>query len=60
MIDSEEQKAEWREDPEKYRQYRKMIENELNGRYRLVLRNSHESDEANAVRIKLTSEHVDE
>jgi hypothetical protein len=33
-----------------------MIENELNGRYRLVLRNSHESDEANAVWMKYTPE----
>lgn len=49
--DSEEQKEEWRRDPEKYRAYRKMVEEELNQRYKLVLRNSHESDEANAVSI---------
>ncbi|KAF2100019.1 FAD/NAD(P)-binding domain-containing protein [Rhizodiscina lignyota] len=45
---SEEQKAEWSRDPEKYRAYRKMVEQELNQRFKLVLRNSHESDEANA------------
>ncbi|WEW56238.1 hypothetical protein PRK78_001677 [Emydomyces testavorans] len=44
---SEEQKALWRAHPEKYRKYRKMIEDELNGRFRFVLRNSKESDDAN-------------
>jgi hypothetical protein len=48
-IDSEEQKAEWRKYPEKYRQYRKMVESELSGRFKFILRNSKESDEANAV-----------
>ncbi|CAI7655695.1 unnamed protein product [Penicillium manginii] len=40
---SEEEKYEWREDPEKYREYRKMIEDEINLRYRAVLRNTAES-----------------
>nr|KMM67448.1 monooxygenase [Coccidioides posadasii RMSCC 3488] len=43
---SEEQKDIWRAYPEKYRSYRKMIEDELNGRFRFVLRNSKESDDA--------------
>lgn len=51
LLDSEEQKEEWRRDPEKYRVYRKMIEHELNVRFRFALRNSKESDEANAVSI---------
>jgi hypothetical protein len=50
FVDSEEDKAEWRRDPEKYRQYRKMVESELNQRYKTVLRNSAESQEANEVR----------
>lgn len=49
LLDSEEQKEEWRRDPEKYRVYRKRIEHELNVRFRFALRNSKESDEANAV-----------
>jgi hypothetical protein len=48
-IDSEEQKAEWRKYPEKYRQYRKMVESELSNRFKFILRNSKESDEARAV-----------
>ncbi|KAK2733097.1 hypothetical protein FQN57_002308 [Myotisia sp. PD_48] len=43
---SEEQKDLWKKHPEKYRNYRKMIENELNARFRFILRNSAESDEA--------------
>ena len=48
--DTDEQKATWRDHPEKYRRYRKLIENELNTRFKFVLRNSKESDEANEVR----------
>ncbi|KAE8353937.1 dimethylaniline monooxygenase [Aspergillus coremiiformis] len=44
---SEEDKVEWRRNPEKYRDYRKLIDGELNLRYKLVLRNSKESQEAN-------------
>ncbi|KAK2813963.1 hypothetical protein FQN50_000364 [Emmonsiellopsis sp. PD_5] len=44
---SEEQKEEWRKNPEEYRKYRKMIEDELNNRFRFTLRNSKESDESN-------------
>ncbi|KAM5447377.1 hypothetical protein McanCB49686_007674 [Microsporum canis] len=43
----EAQKKIWRSDPEKYRTYRKMVENELNSRFRFILRNSKESDDAN-------------
>ncbi|OAX83506.1 hypothetical protein ACJ72_02121 [Emergomyces africanus] len=49
---SEAQKEEWRRDPEKYRKYRKMVEDELNGRFRFALRNSKESDESNAFSYK--------
>ena len=49
ILDDEEQKKLWRDDPEKYRTYRKMIEDELNSRFRFVLRNSKESDDANEV-----------
>lgn len=52
LLDTEEQKEEWRRDPEKYREYRKMIEDELNRRFRFALRNSKESDESNAVSAK--------
>ncbi|KAK2799965.1 hypothetical protein FQN51_006394 [Onygenales sp. PD_10] len=45
---NEEQKEEWRKNPEEYRKYRKMIEDELNNRFRFTLRNSKESDESNA------------
>ncbi|EEH37239.2 hypothetical protein PAAG_07795 [Paracoccidioides lutzii Pb01] len=44
---TEEQKEEWRRDPEKYRKYRKMIEDELTMRFRFALRNSKESEDAN-------------
>ncbi|KAF9888596.1 hypothetical protein FE257_008528 [Aspergillus nanangensis] len=44
---SEEDKAEWRKDPEKYRDYRRLIEGELNQRYKSVLRNSEESQQGN-------------
>ncbi|KAE8403645.1 FAD/NAD(P)-binding domain-containing protein [Aspergillus pseudonomiae] len=44
---SEEDKAEWRRNPEKYLDYRRLIEGELNQRYKLVLRNTKESHEAN-------------
>ncbi|EEH46643.2 uncharacterized protein PADG_02741 [Paracoccidioides brasiliensis Pb18] len=44
---TEEQKEEWRRDPEKYRKYRKMIEDELTRRFRFALRNSKESEDAN-------------
>jgi hypothetical protein len=44
---TEEQKKEWEAHPEKYAEYRKMIELELNQRFKLVLRNSAESDDAN-------------
>lgn len=40
---------EFKNDPEKYHRYKKMIENDLNKRFKLVLRNTRESDEANAV-----------
>ncbi|KIW95433.1 uncharacterized protein Z519_04017 [Cladophialophora bantiana CBS 173.52] len=49
---SEEQKSEWRQDPEKYRQYRKLIEQELNQRFKFVLKNTRESDEANIFAYK--------
>ncbi|OQU97838.1 hypothetical protein CLAIMM_03718 [Cladophialophora immunda] len=49
---SEEQKEDWRQNPEKYRTYRKLIELELNQRFKFVLRNTHESDEANAFAYK--------
>jgi hypothetical protein len=50
-LDSEEEKYEWREDPEKYREYRKMIEDEINLRYRAVLRNTAESQKGAEVII---------
>lgn len=52
VADTEEQKEEWKRDPLKYHQYHKMVELELNQRYRLVLRNSRESDEANSFAYK--------
>lgn len=53
-LDTEEEKREWRADPEKYRKYRKMIETELNQRYKTVLRDTAESQQANKVRLPLT------
>ena len=49
VVDTEEQKEEWRKDPGKYREYRKIIEGEMNVRFKSVLKNSYESDEANRV-----------
>ncbi|KAF1991026.1 flavin-binding monooxygenase [Aulographum hederae CBS 113979] len=45
---TKDQKEAFDEDREKYHRYKKMIENELNKRFKLVLRNTKESDEANA------------
>ncbi|EXJ74905.1 uncharacterized protein A1O5_01601 [Cladophialophora psammophila CBS 110553] len=42
------QKKAFEADPEMYHRYKKTIESELNQRFRLVLRNTRESDEANA------------
>ncbi|OAP57927.1 hypothetical protein AYL99_08665 [Fonsecaea erecta] len=49
---TEEQKRAFNEDPTRYQRYKKMIENELNKRFKLVLRNTKESDEANAYAFK--------
>jgi len=45
---TQEQKDAWRQDPDAYIGYRKMIEQELNQRFKLILTNTEESDEANA------------
>ncbi|KAL2844102.1 dimethylaniline monooxygenase [Aspergillus pseudoustus] len=45
---SEEQKKAFADNPKMYHQYKKTIESELNTRFKLVLRNTKESDEANA------------
>ncbi|KNG86137.1 dimethylaniline monooxygenase [Aspergillus nomiae NRRL 13137] len=45
---TEEQKQAFAKDPASYQRYKKTIENELNKRFKLVLRNTKESDEANA------------
>ena len=49
LADTQEQKKAFDGDREAYHRYKKMIENELNKRFKLVLRNTQESDEANAV-----------
>lgn len=49
MVDTEEQKTAFDGDRTQYHRYKKTIENELNKRFKLVLRNTKESDEANAV-----------
>jgi len=49
VLDTDEQKVAFDQDRESYHRYKKMIENELNKRFKLVLRNTKESDEANAV-----------
>ncbi|VUC25597.1 unnamed protein product [Clonostachys rosea] len=43
---TEEQKEEFRTDPDKYRNYRKEIEGELNSRFRFIIANSNEQAEA--------------
>ena len=43
---TEEKKVEWMGHPEAYHAYRKAIESELNGRFRLILKNSPEQAEA--------------
>lgn len=48
---TEEQKAQWRRDPEDYRRYRKMIEDEINLRFKAVLRDTAESQQTNEVRL---------
>ncbi|KAF9882914.1 hypothetical protein FE257_004895 [Aspergillus nanangensis] len=45
---TEEQKKAFQDNPTMYHQYKKTIESELNTRFKLVLRNTKESDEANA------------
>ncbi|KAJ6445154.1 hypothetical protein O9K51_03558 [Purpureocillium lavendulum] len=47
FIYSEDDKNEWRRDPALYLEYRKLIEVELNQRYKTVLRNTQESQDAN-------------
>ncbi|CAI4215880.1 unnamed protein product [Parascedosporium putredinis] len=49
---TESQKDAFARDPKMYHRYKKMIETELNKRFRLVLRNTRESDEANAFAYK--------
>ncbi|KAL2827251.1 dimethylaniline monooxygenase [Aspergillus pseudoustus] len=49
---TEEQKMAFDGDREQYHRYKKMIESELNKRFKLVLRNTKESDEANAYAYK--------
>ncbi|RTE75112.1 hypothetical protein BHE90_010446 [Fusarium euwallaceae] len=44
---TEDDKKKWREDPEKYREYRKLIEEEINQRFKVIIRNTAESQEAN-------------
>ncbi|KAH8695627.1 flavin-binding monooxygenase [Talaromyces proteolyticus] len=46
------QKKAFKDDPESYQRYKKTIENELNKRFKLVLRDTGESDEANAYAFK--------
>jgi hypothetical protein len=43
---TEEKKVEWMEHPEAYHAYRKAIESELNGRFRLILKDGPEQAEA--------------
>lgn len=49
---TKEQKEAWRQHPEAYIGYRKMIERELNQRFKFVLSNTEESEEANAFAYK--------
>ncbi|VUC32182.1 unnamed protein product [Clonostachys rosea] len=49
---TQEQKEQWRQDPEQYRQYRKLIEDEVNQRFKVILRNTAESQEANEFSYK--------
>ncbi|RAL00166.1 flavin-containing monooxygenase [Aspergillus ibericus CBS 121593] len=51
-----EQKSEFDLDREKYHRYKKSIEHELNQRFKLALRNTAESDDANASSYKTMSE----
>ncbi|UNI17027.1 hypothetical protein JDV02_003406 [Purpureocillium takamizusanense] len=44
---SEESKMEWRRNPARYLEYRRLVERELNQRFKFVLRNTRESQEAN-------------
>jgi hypothetical protein len=53
--DTQTQKDEFSRDPKKYHRYQKLIERELNNRVKAVLRNTAESDEANAVSFKSVS-----
>ena len=50
VADTPEQKSDFDFDREKYHRYKKCVEHELNQRFKLALRNTAESDEANAVR----------
>ncbi|KAF5004440.1 hypothetical protein FDECE_9078 [Fusarium decemcellulare] len=60
---TEAQKAEFKNDPDKYREYRKEIEGELNARFKFVIADSSEQQEArtysvNEMRSKLNDEEI--
>ncbi|KAH7010394.1 cyclohexanone monooxygenase [Ilyonectria destructans] len=58
---TEEQKAKFREDPEMYRKYRKEIEGELNSRFKFIIADSDEQQEAKEYsRKEMTSKLNDE
>ncbi|GFN20563.1 hypothetical protein AtubIFM55763_005711 [Aspergillus tubingensis] len=53
---TQEQKSDFNKDPEMYHRYHKSVEHELNQRAKLTLRNTAESDEANASSYKSMSD----
>lgn len=48
-----------RNDPKKYLTYRKFVESELNGRFRLILNGTEEQKEAREVGSSLLQSHLD-
>lgn len=56
LIFSEEQKKIWAEDPEAYLGYRKEVESELNGRFKLYLKHTEEQRQARSFSVQQMSE----
>jgi hypothetical protein len=50
-IDTEEQKAEFARDPEKLMKYSKLVENELNQRFKFILKRTPEAEAAKSVSL---------
>jgi hypothetical protein len=57
LSDTEEQKEEFRKNPEKFLKYSKLIESELNQRFKFILKGTPEAEGAKAVSCSLYMNH---